>query len=82
MQNKSFHSFLEEKHKKKLRDIIHGILEMFSPEDRMVLELVHFQDKTGKEVANLLGWSLANVKIRLFRARKKFHALLGNLLET
>jgi len=45
-------------------------------EDRMVIELVYFEGLSVKEAAKLLGWSVANVKIRSFRARKKLEKTL------
>jgi RNA polymerase sigma-70 factor (ECF subfamily) len=53
-------------------------LNKLSPEDRMVIELVYLEGLSGKEAAELLGWSLANVKVRLFRSRKKLQKLLEN----
>jgi RNA polymerase sigma-70 factor (ECF subfamily) len=42
----------------------------------MVLELVYLEGLSVREVADLLGWSTANVKIRSFRSRRKLHKLL------
>jgi RNA polymerase sigma-70 factor (ECF subfamily) len=51
-------------------EFLNRALAKLSPGDRMVLELVYLEGRSNKEAADLLGWSLANVKIRLFRARK------------
>jgi RNA polymerase sigma-70 factor (ECF subfamily) len=42
----------------------------------MVLELVYLEGLSVKEAAGQLGWSTANVKVRLFRSRKKLQSLL------
>jgi len=42
----------------------------------MVLELIYMEGLSVREAAGLLGWSMANVKIRAFRSRKKLHKLL------
>jgi RNA polymerase sigma-70 factor (ECF subfamily) len=42
----------------------------------MVLELVYLEGHSIKDAARLLGWSSVNVKVRLFRSRKKLKALL------
>jgi RNA polymerase sigma-70 factor (ECF subfamily) len=42
----------------------------------MVLELVYLEGYSLRETADLLGWSIANVKVRSFRSRKKLHKLL------
>jgi len=36
---------------------------------------------TGREAAELLGWSVANVKVRAFRSRTRLRKLLSGLLE-
>lgn len=64
------------------REILDWALDRLSPEDRMVLELIHLEGYSGKEAAALLGWSAANVKIRAFRSRKKLKKLLLGQGET
>lgn len=62
--------------RKEAQDLLNWALAKMSPEDRMVLELIHMEGLSVKEVAELLGWSPANVKVRSFRARKKMEKLL------
>jgi RNA polymerase sigma-70 factor (ECF subfamily) len=42
----------------------------------MVLELVHLEGQSVKAAARQLGWTVANVKVRAFRARRKINKLL------
>ena len=56
-------------------------LDQLTAKDRMVLELVYLEGLSGKEAAGLLGWSVANVKARSFRSRKKLQKLLAGLGE-
>lgn len=65
--------------RKDAREILDWALSRLSPEDRVVLELVHLEGHSGKEAADLLGWSVTNVKVRAFRARKRLHRLLKEL---
>jgi len=58
------------------RHLLETGLARLSPEDRMVLELVYLEGLSGREAAELLGWSIANVKVRSFRARRKLEAFL------
>lgn len=58
------------------REVLDYALSRLSAEDRMVLELVYLEGLSVREVAGLLGWSSANVKIRSFRSRRKLHKLL------
>ena len=46
------------------------------PEQRTIIELRHFQELSYAEIANTLKISTANVKVRLFRARKRLRTLL------
>ena len=41
------------------------------------MELVYLEGHSLKEAAALTGWSVANVKVRLFRSRKKLYALIA-----
>jgi len=68
-----------ERQQKKARELLDWALNQLSPEDRMVVELVYLEGLSGKEAATLLGWSVANIKIRSFRARKKLYRLLSRL---
>ncbi len=62
------------------RELLDWALGKLSAEDRMVLELMYLEGLSGKEAADLLGWSVANVKVRSFRARKKLQKLLTRLM--
>ncbi len=44
---------------------------------RLVLELKEFSNLDYKEIGKVLGISASNVKVRVFRARKKLEELLG-----
>jgi RNA polymerase sigma-70 factor (ECF subfamily) len=61
---------------KEAREMLDWALGKLSAADRMVLELVYFEERSVKEAAGLLGWSVANVKVRLFRSRRKLRGLL------
>jgi RNA polymerase sigma-70 factor, ECF subfamily len=57
-------------------EILEAALSRLSAADRMVIELVYLGECSHKEAAGLLGWSVANIKIRAFRARNKLHKIL------
>lgn len=58
------------------RELLDWALGRLSAEDRMVMELVYLEGLSGKKAADLLGWSVANVKVRCFRSRKKLEKIL------
>jgi RNA polymerase sigma-70 factor (ECF subfamily) len=62
------------------REVLDWTLAQLSAEDRMVIELVHLEERSVQEAAKLLGWSVANVKVRAFRARRKMHSLIEKRL--
>jgi RNA polymerase sigma-70 factor (ECF subfamily) len=51
-------------------DLAHQLLDSLRPEDRMVMVLKETEDLSIGEVAEIMGWSEAKVKIRAFRARQ------------
>lgn len=72
----SSQSFYENGAQQDAKEVLEWALQKLSAEDRMVVELVYLEGVSGKAAADLLGWSVANVKIRLFRSRKKLQKLL------
>ncbi len=75
----STQSFNRESSQKEARELLDWALDRLSAEERMVLELVYLEGYTVKEAAELLGWSVANVKVRSFRSRKKLKKLITGL---
>jgi RNA polymerase sigma-70 factor (ECF subfamily) len=63
------------------RDITMRALSHLSPADRAVIELVHLEERPVKEAADLLGWSVANVKVRAHRSRKKLRKIIEKMEE-
>jgi RNA polymerase sigma-70 factor (ECF subfamily) len=81
VSNRSDQSFEDKDSQKKAREFLDWALDRLSPEDRMVLELVYLEGLSGREAADLLGWSVANVKVRSLRARRKLRNLVTGLVE-
>ena len=80
MASESGEKFKQYQRAKEARELLDMVLFTLSPEDQMVLKLLHFEGYTTTETAELLGWTTANVKIRAFRSRKKLHKQLKKLL--
>jgi RNA polymerase sigma-70 factor (ECF subfamily) len=81
ISDQSKRSFYDEISKKEAGELLDWALDRLSAEDRMVLELVSLEGNSVKEAADLLGWSIANVKVRSFRSRKKLRKLLAAEIE-
>ncbi len=76
MAHRAIESFERNESLKEDHELLHQALNQLAPAERMVLELVYFQELSGREAAKLLGWSVTNVKVRTYRARKKLRQIL------
>ena len=59
---------------------VERLLRTLPAADRFVLLLIHGEGWSTAEIAERLGWSRANVKVRAHRARKKLRQLLAEEL--
>ena len=59
------------------REVVARLLELLSPEDRLVITLLDLHEKSVEEISSLTGWGHSLVKVRAFRARQKLrtHAM-------
>ena len=62
------------------RELVHKLLSLLSPDDRLLVTLLHLEEWTVEEVHRLLGLSTATVKVRAFRARQKMRKSLRKLI--
>jgi RNA polymerase sigma-70 factor (ECF subfamily) len=58
---------------------LYAALAQLSAKERLVITLLELEDRSVQEVANLTGWSVANVKVRAFRARAALRKLLDSI---
>ena len=68
--------FREQTAKREAAEVLEWALSRVSPEQRAVLTLVHLDGYSVREAAELLGWTVINVKVRAHRARRALRALL------
>ncbi len=57
-------------HRREAHDLAHHLLSTLKPEDRLVLIMRESEEMSVAEIAKIVGWSAAKVKIRAFRARQ------------
>lgn len=62
------------------RDLATKFLRLLNAEDRLILVLLDVEGFSVAEIAKLMNWSAAKVKIRTFRARTHLRGLLKKLL--
>jgi len=63
------------------RDLLEKLLGSLSPQDRLVVQLLHLEERSVAEIRRLTGWSEPMIKVRAFRARKKLQKFLKLLEE-
>lgn len=59
------------------KDLVQNVLNQLSLEFRMVIQLFYFEEKSIKEIAEILEISEVLVKVRLFRAKKHATKILS-----
>ena len=62
-------------------DVLQRALAQLSAENRMVVTLVHLEGHSVREAADLLGWTVVNVKVRAHRARHQLRKILDTLVK-
>lgn len=63
--------FEQLENQKETREVLQLVLKGLSAEDRMVLSLIYLEDHSVRETADILGWSVVNVKVRAHRLRSR-----------
>ena len=63
-------------------ELVHRLLAMLSPRDRLVMTMRFVDERTVEETAALTGWSETMVKVQTWRARRKLKGLLARLEES
>mgnify|MGYP001821254462 CR=1 FL=1 len=81
MSDQSDRSFQKKGSREEAIEVLDWALGKLSAKDRMVMELVYLEGLSGKEAADLMGLSVANIKIRSLRSRRKLEKLLTGLVE-
>jgi RNA polymerase sigma-70 factor (ECF subfamily) len=79
MSGPAFEQLSNDAERERAAEITGKLLEKLSPEDRLILTLLHCEDNSVREISILTGWSEAKVKIRAFRARNAMRRALRRL---
>lgn len=62
------------------RDLANKLLSRLRPEDRLLLTLINLEEKSVAEIAELMDWTSAKVKMRTHRAREALRRVLHKFL--
>ena len=63
------------------RELLEKMLERLNPADRLVVRLLHVEERSVAEVRKITGWSTSLVKVRAFRARLKLRKSIAKLVK-
>lgn len=61
------------------KDLLKRLLSVLSPKDRLIIQMLHLEERSVAEISKLTGWNVPVIKVRAFRARKKLKAHLAQL---
>lgn len=67
-------------HDKERKQIINDALFKLSEDERVIVTLYYFEELQIKEISKVVDLSEDNIKIKLFRSRKKLAGLLKNVI--
>lgn len=62
------------------KELVEKLLEKLSPQDRLVVNLLHMEGCSIEEVREITGWNAPLIKVRAFRARNKLRKFLIKLM--
>lgn len=72
-------SLLEKKDRK---EVVSKVMERMKPDEATLLTLFYLEDCSMAEIHEITELTISNIKIKLFRARKRFYTILQQLMQT
>ena len=63
------------------RDLVDKMLATLSPEDRSLILMVDLEGRSLQEIAEVTGWSISKIEMRLFRLRPQLRQMINKLEE-
>jgi RNA polymerase sigma-70 factor, ECF subfamily len=63
------------------KELVEKLLEQLSPQDRLVVQLLHVEGRSIEEIKIITGWNGPLIKVRAFRARQKLRHHLAKFLQ-
>lgn len=62
------------------RELVELLLSHLSAKDRLLIEMINLENRDMEEVKALTGWSEINIRVRVYRARRKLRRVLIELM--
>ncbi len=80
-QTKELESILDTIDEKERNQVIQNCLEELPKDEAFLLTLYYFDDQSVDEISKVMNNSVSNIKVKLFRTRKKLASILKSRLE-
>ncbi|MDR2270315.1 MAG: RNA polymerase sigma factor [Sphingobacterium sp.] len=74
-------SILDEIIENERKEMINDALAILSPKESVALRLFYLEELSMDEIREIMGWTLANTKVVLHRARKNMQQILNQLIK-
>lgn len=68
-------------HDKQRKEIISDAIKKLKEDEQVILTLYYFEDQSLKEISKVVDLTIDNIKVKLFRSRKKLFSLLQHVIE-
>ncbi|AOW21853.1 RNA polymerase sigma factor [Urechidicola croceus] len=62
-------------------EIVKKCLDLLAEEERIIIHLFYFEEQNLKEISSITSLTESNIKVKLFRARKKLFSIFKNSVE-
>ena len=72
---------LNDLHEKDRKKVINEAILRLNEEERIILTLFYFEELSIKEISKVVNLSEDNIKVKLFRSRKKLASILKHVIE-
>jgi len=63
------------------REVVAKLLLRLEPADRLIITMLHLEERSITEIKALTGWSAMVIKVRAYRARQKLKRVYGQLIK-
>ena len=64
------------------KELLNRLLGCLKPQERLIINLLHLEERTIAEVKAITGWNTPLVKVRAFRARQKLKSIYNELTKS
>ena len=63
-------------------EIINKVMESMPKDESLLLTLYYLEDNSVKDIVSITGLTESNIKVKLYRARKRFADMINNLMKS